>query len=187
MKPFRLSSWDRAQLRLLRLLGIVLGLMDDLLHVQWGERILTRMAARWQSRLAQLDQELEDLAQERHDADLKAQALSVYAAALYLGRRQMAHGELTFDPSQPRDEEILDATIELLVKERLAAIETVEVEPGRYTYTLEPDWVAIRACLSVALDHSKTGNDDWLREGLEFIDEALLPETGESATESYQE
>ncbi|MGC9333337.1 MAG: hypothetical protein ACP5JJ_04260 [Anaerolineae bacterium] len=187
MNPIRLSFWDRAQLRLLRLLSLWLGFMDELFHVRWGERLLSRMAARWQSQLAQLDQALEELAQERRDTDLRAQALSIYAAVLYLGRRRLARGELSFDPSEPRDGEVLDATIELLVKEHLAAIETVEVEPERYTYTLEPDWLAIRARLAAALECSKAEDSDWLREGLEFIDAALLPETGESATEAYQE
>jgi hypothetical protein len=57
--PIRLSFWDRAQLRLLRLQSLWLGLMDALFHVQWGERLLSRMAARWQSQLAQLREGLE--------------------------------------------------------------------------------------------------------------------------------
>jgi hypothetical protein len=164
-----------------------LGIVDALLHVQWGAKILSRMAARWQLQLARLDQALEDLEKERRDADLQAHALSMYAAALYLGRRRLARGELIFDPSDPRDEEVLDASIDLLVKERLADIETQEVGKGRYTYRLEPDWLAIRACLAAALDQANPESDDWLREGLAFIDDALLPEIGERVPKLYQE
>lgn len=187
MNPIHLSFWDRVQLRLLRVLSLVLGIVDALFHVRWGERALSRLAARWQSQLAQLDQALEELAQERRDTDIRAQALSIYAAVLYLGRRRLARGELTFDPSEPRDEDLLDATIELLVKEHLATIETVEVEPERYTYTLEPDWLAIRAHLAAALECFKAEDSDWLREGLEFIDAALLPGPGERVPNPYQE
>jgi len=182
-----LSLWDRVQLRLLRLLSILLGVVDELFHVQWGQKILSKMAARWQSQLDRLDQALEDLDKERRDADMQAQALSIYAAALYLGRRRLARDELLFDPSDPRDEELLDASIELLVKERLADIETTEIGDGRYTYRLDPDWLAIRARLSAALEQAAPESDDWLREGLKFIDEALLPEIGERAPKLYQE
>lgn len=187
MNAMYLSFWDRVQLRLLRALSILLGIVDQLLHVQWGERILSKMAARWQLQLAQLDQALEDLEQERHNADLQAQALSMYAAALYLGRRRLAQGELLFDPSDARDEEVLDASIELLVKERLADIETQEIGDGQYTYRLEPDWLAIRAYLAAALETAGPESDDWLREGLAFIDDALLPEIGERVPTPYQE
>jgi hypothetical protein len=187
MNSMHLSFWDRVQLRLLRVLSILLGLVDELFHVQWGEKVLSKIAARWQSQLAQLDQALEDLAEERRDADLQAQALSIYAAALYLGRRRLAHGELLFDPSDPRDEEVLDASIELLVKERLADIETKEIGAGQYTYSLEPDWLAIRARLSAALEQADPESDDWLREGLRFIDDALLPEIGARVPKPYQE
>jgi len=118
---------------------------------------------------------------------MQAQALSIYAAALYLGRRRLARDELLFDPSDPRDEEVLDASIELLVKERLADIETKEIGDGQYTYRLDPDWLAIRARLSAALEQAAPESDDWLREGLKFIDEALLPEIGERAPKLYQE
>jgi hypothetical protein len=187
MNPVYLSFWDRVQLRLLRLLSLVLGIIDELFHVQWGEKILSRMAARWQLQLARLDQALEDLEKERRDTDLQAHALSMYAAALYLGRRRLARGELLFDPSDPRDEEVLDASIDLLVKERLADIETKEIGEGQYIYRLEPDWLAIRACLSAALDQADPESDDWLREGLAFIDDTLLPEIGEGTPKSYQE
>jgi hypothetical protein len=182
-----LSFWDRIQLRLLRVLSIVLGLVDKLFDVEVGEKILSRLAARWQSQLAQLDQALEDLAKERRDADLKAQALSIYAAALYLGRRRLARGELLFNPTDAHDEEVLDASIELLVKERLADIEPKEVGAGRYTYRLDPDWLAIRARLSAALEETGAENDDWLRDGLRFIDDALLPEIDERVSKPYQE
>jgi hypothetical protein len=168
-------------------LSILLGMVDALLHVQWGERILSKMAARWQLQLAKLDQALEDLQQERHNADVQAHALSIYAATLYLGRRRLARGELLFDPSDPRDEEVLDASIELLVKERLAEIETQETGDEQYIYRLEPDWLAIRASLAAALDQANSESDDWLREGLVFIDDALLPEIDERAPKPYQE
>lgn len=179
MRPMTLSFWDRVQLRMLRLLSILLGIVDEVFHVQWGERVLSKMAARWQLQLARLDQALEDLAKERRNTDIQAHALSMYAAALYLGRRRLARGELLFDPSDPRDEEVLDASIELLVKERLADIETQEIGDGQYTYRLEPDWLAIRACLAAALDQADPESDDWLRDGLAFIDDALLPEIGD--------
>ena len=65
-----------------------------------------------------------------------------------------------------------------LVKERLAAIESEQIEPGHYVYHLEPDWSAIRARLSDAAGQTDPEMADWFRQGLEFIDDAFLSEAG---------
>jgi hypothetical protein len=164
------------QLILLRLLGTVLRLVDELLHVDWGERLLGRLAGSWQTQLAELDIALAALEKERLRLHVQAETLAIHVAAIYLGRRSLAHEELRFDPANPRDEETLDASIDLLVKERLAAIESEQVEPGHYVYHLEPDWVAIRARLSTAASQAEPEMADWFRQGLEFIDGAFLSE-----------
>lgn len=168
-----LSFWDRAQLRLLRLLTVCLAVVDSLFHVRWGERLLERMASRWQAQLLALDESLARLETERQQIELLAEALSIHAAALYLGGRWLARGELRFDPADCRDEEVLDASIDLLVRERLAAVESEEVDSGQYIYHLEPDWPAIRARLAEAAAQADGETAAWLREGLAFIDEAL--------------
>jgi hypothetical protein len=170
-----LSLWGhQAQLRLLRLVTVTLSLVDRLLNVQWGKRFLDRLADRWQVRAAELDQALARLEEERARLRAQAEALSIHAAAIYLGSRTLAHNELRFDPSDPRDEEMLNASIDLLVKERLASIRTEETEPACYVYHLEPDWVAIRARLSTAAKHAEPEIAEWFREGSSFIDEAFL-------------
>jgi hypothetical protein len=153
-----------------------LALADGLLRVRWGERLLERLAHRWQARLAHLDETLAELEQERSRLNLQTEALALYAAALYLGGRSLARDELRFDPAESQDEETLDASIELLVKERLAAISTEEIEPGRYIYHLDPDWVAIHARLTEATRHAEPDVAAWFDEGLRFIDESFLPE-----------
>jgi len=65
MSPPRASLRDRVQLRLLRMLSVSLALIDSLLGVSWGERLLERLAARWQARLAQIDADLAALERER--------------------------------------------------------------------------------------------------------------------------
>ena len=169
--------WDRAQLTLLRWLAATLALTDKLFNVRWGERLLENLARRWQTQLVRLDETLAELEQERHRLQVQTEALALHAAALYLGGRSLARDELRFDPANPGDEKTLDASIDLLVKEKLAAIETEEVEPGRYVYHLEPDWVAIRARLAEATRHAEPDMADCFREGLRFIDEAFLSET----------
>jgi hypothetical protein len=176
MMPKSLSFWVQTELALLRLLTAALGLVDGLFNVGWGERLLERMAGRWQARLVQLDASIAALEQERHRLQSHAEALAVHAAAIYLGGRSLTHDELVFDPADPRDEEILDASIEILVKGRLAAIETEEIEKGHYVYCLEPDWIAIRDRLAEAAEDSEADIADWLREGLAFIDETFLSE-----------
>ena len=104
----------------------------------------------------------------------QAEALAIHAATIYLGGRSLARDELLFDPADPHDEEILDATIDLLVKERLAAIEAEEIGERRYVYRLDPDWVAIRARLVRATDQAEPEVADWFRESLKFIDESFL-------------
>ncbi len=171
-----LSWWDQAELLLLRLFSRVLGLLDGLLNVQWGERLLDRLAHRWRGQLGQLDAALAQLDVERQQLQAQAEALSLHAAAVYLGGRLLARGELCFDPADAHDDEILDATIDLLVKERLAEIDAQEVQAGHYVYHLAPDWAAIRARLTTVAERSDPQVNDWLREGIKFIDEALLSE-----------
>ena len=171
--------WDRMQLTLLRLLGGALSFVDEVFCVDWGERLLGRMAGGWQARLAELDRALASLEEERYRLHLQAEALALHVAALYLARRSLVHEELRFDPADPRDEETLDASIDLLVKEHLAAIESEQIEPGHYVYHLEPDWSAIRARLSGAASQADPDMADWLLQGLEFIDDEFLSEAGD--------
>jgi hypothetical protein len=174
MNSHYLPLRDRIQLALLRLLSVVLGTVDHLFHVRWGERLLGRMASRWEVRLAQLDEALSLLEQERRRLHGQAEALAIQATVIYLGGRSLAHDELLFDPADPHDEEILDAIIELLVKEQLAAIEMQEIEPERYIYRLEPNWPVIRNRLAEAAEEADPAIGEWLRDGLTFIDETFL-------------
>lgn len=180
MNSKSLSFWDQAQLLLLRLLSLVLALVDSLLHVRWGARLLDRLTSRWQVQLAELDDALARLEQERQQMQslaevlaIQAEALSIQAAVIYLARRRRTHDELRFDPAIPHDEETLDAIIDLLVKARLATVETQEIEPEHYIYHLEPDWPAIRQRLADAADQATPEFAEWFYEGIQFIDEAL--------------
>jgi hypothetical protein len=174
MNPQLLPTWNHLHLALLRVLSAGLGLVDRLLNVRWGERYLEQLANRWQAQLAQLDETLAFLEVERKQLQGQAEALAIHAATIYLGGRSLARDELLFDPADPHDEEILDATIDLLVKERLAAIEAEEIGERRYVYRLDPDWVAIRARLVRATDQAEPEVADWFRESLKFIDESFL-------------
>ncbi|MFC2029719.1 hypothetical protein ACFLWA_03215 [Chloroflexota bacterium] len=169
--------WDRVQLALLRWLATILALADQLFNVHWGERLLESLASRWQAQLAELDDNLAHLEEERQRLHLQTEALAIHAAALYLGGRSLARGELRFDPADPQDDRTLDAAIDLLVKESLAAVETEEIEPRCYVYHLEPDWVAIRARLAEATRQAEPQLADWFGESLRFIDEAFPSET----------
>ena len=175
MNSTRLTFWDRAQLFLLRLLSIGLGLLDRLLRIDWGERVLDRMSRRWEEQLDQLDATLAHLEQEREQIQAQSEALAIHAAAIYLAGRSLTQETLRFDPALSKDDEILDATIDLLVKQRLASIETEEVEAGRFVYTLEPDWAAILAKLRDAADQSDPEVAEWFQEGIRFIAEEFLP------------
>jgi hypothetical protein len=174
MNPTALSFWHRTQLILLRLLSISLGWIDSLLNVHWGERLLNRLSSRWQMRLEQLNVTLADLEKERYQIQRQAEALALQAATIYLGGRSLIHNELRFDPSIAHDEEMLDASIDLLVKQRLAAIESVETEPGHFVYYLDPDWSAIHRRLSAAADQADPDSAEWFLEGIHLIEEALL-------------
>lgn len=173
MNSKSLSFWDQTQLLLLRLLSLVLGLVDSLFHVRWGARLLDRLTNRWQAQLVELDDALARLEQERQQMQALAETLSIQAAAIYLAGRRLTHDELRFDPAIPHDEETLDATIDLLVKARLATVETHEIAPDRYVYYLEPDWPAIRRRLADAADQAAPEFAEWFHEGIRFIDEAL--------------
>ncbi len=187
MMPNHLSAWDKLQLRFLRLLVTVLGTVDGMLNVHWGERLLEHLAGRWQSQLIELDEAMESLKGERDLLQRQAEALALHSAAVYLGGRRMTRDELVFDPSDPHDEEILDASIDLLVKARLAAIEPEQIKEGVYVYHLEPDWVGIRTRLEEAMTEAEPDVADWIREGLVFIDEAFLsapaPDTGNQTSQ----
>ena len=169
------SVWDRLELRAIRLTTIGLALFDSLFNVDWGERLLERRSDRWRARLVGLQEEMDRLEAERSRVQKQAEALALYAATIYLGGRSLAHHELRFDPADPHEEEILDATVDLLVKTRLAAIEDREAEPGRHIYYLEPDWAAIRARLAEAMGEAEPQAAELYRESLAFIDEALFP------------
>ncbi len=174
MNPAPLSFWDRTQLVFLRMLSSSLGWVDRLLNVRWGEHLLDRISGRWQTRLDQLSVALADLETERLQIQMQAEALAIQAATIYLGGRSLLYNELRFDPAVPHDEELLDASIDLLVKQRLAAIESEEIEPGHFVYILEPDWPAIHHRLSAAADQADPDSAEWFREGIRLIDEAIL-------------
>ena len=178
MNPSPLSLWEQTQLTLLRFLSIVLGLLDRLFHIHWGEHLLARMSNRWQKRLDQLDETLAHLEKERRRLRLQAEALAIHAATIYLGGRSLARKELRFDPVLPGDEEILDASIALLVKQQLAAIESEEIEPGHFVYHLEPDWAAIYNHLGKVADQAEPETAEWLREGMRFIADNGLLQSG---------
>lgn len=171
MNPMQISLWDRLQLRLLRLLSIGLDLIDGLLGVDWGERLLERLAARWQARLAEIDAALAALEEERALLHLQAEGLALCTAVTHLASRKLARGELCFDSADPHDEKVLDANIDLLVKEQLAAIEVNEVEAGHYLYRLEPDWDRIQTRLEQAASQAGPETASWLREGLRLIEQ----------------
>ena len=191
MTSTRLTFWDRAQLFLLRLLSIGLGIVDRLFRIDWGERLLDRMSRRWEDQLDQLDATLASLEQEREQIQAQSEALAIHAAAIYLAGRSLTQETLRFDPARSHDDEILDATIDLLVKQRLASIETDEVEAGRFVYTVEPDWTAILAQLRDAANQAEPDVAEWFQEGIRFIAEEFLPEVkapGEpSPTNSHEE
>jgi hypothetical protein len=168
-----LPFWDRIELGLIRLAARGLMRVDRLFHVGWGERLLDRASEGWQEQLAALDHALVQLGRERDRLEEQIEALSIHLAALYLGGRQVNRGELRFDPADPREEELLDASIDLLVKKRLAAIEPQEIGYGRYVYLLEPDWKAIRQVLAHAVEQAEPENAEWYREGVRFIDETF--------------
>jgi hypothetical protein len=174
VNPSPLTFWDRAQLTVLRLLSVGLGLLDRLFHVDWGERALGRMSRRWEDQLAKLDEALAHLEQEREELQAQSEALAIHAAAIFLAARNATEGTLRFDPALSHDDEILDATIEILVKQRLASIETIEVGNGEYLYTIEPDWAAILTRLRAAAEQAEPEIADWFQEGTRLIDEALL-------------
>ena len=175
MNSTRLTFWDRAQLFLLRILSIGLGLLDRLFRIDWGERVLDRMSRRWEEQLDQLDATLAHLEQEREQIQAQSEALAIHAAAIYLAGRSLTQETLRFDPALSQDDEILDATIDLLVKQRLASIETEEVEAGRFVYTLHPDWAAILAKLRDVADQADPQVAEWFQEGIRFIAEEFLP------------
>ena len=175
MNSTRLTFWDRAQLFLLRILSIGLGLLDRLFRIDWGERVLDRMSRRWEEQLDQLDATLAHLEQEREQIQAQSEALAIHAAAIYLAGRSLTQETLRFDPALSQDDEILDATIDLLVKQRLASIETEEVDAGRFIYTLEPDWAAILAKLRDVADQADPQVAEWFQEGIRFIAEEFLP------------
>lgn len=178
MNPSPLTFWDRTQLALLRLLSVSLGLVDRIFHVQWGERALGRMSRKWEAQLEELDEILAHLEQEREQVQAQSEALAIHAAAIYLAGRSLAHDELRFDPEISHDDEVLDATIDLLVKQRLASIETEELDEGHFAYTIEPDWSAILTRLRAAADQADPEVAEWFEEGIRFIDEAFVSQAG---------
>ncbi len=170
MRPRSSPARDRLELILLRWLGTTLALVDGLFNVRWRDRVLGRLTERWQAEMNQLEQALTDLREERLRLNRQMEAIAIHTAVIYLAGRQESRNELRFDPADPRDERLLDACIDTLVKERLATIESEESQSGSYIYTLEPDWSAIRGRLAGAADVAQPELADWLREGIRFID-----------------
>ncbi|HSR31940.1 MAG TPA: hypothetical protein VLY63_15360 [Anaerolineae bacterium] len=178
MKSAPLSRWNHTQLAFLRLLTTTLGMVDRLLNIRWGEHLLARMANRWQAQLEQINKRLAQLEDERYHLQSQIEALSIQVATLYLGGRSLTRNELRFDPAVPHDNDLLDASIDLLVKQRLATIESEEIEPGHFVYHLDPAWDAIHKRLRTAADQAEPDTAEWLREGIRFIEESLLPGNG---------
>jgi hypothetical protein len=178
MNPAPSSFFGQAQLALLRLLSIALGLIDRLFNVSWGEKLLERMSRHWQARLEEINRTLADLQAEQDRLQMQTEALAIHAATVYLAGRNLTQDGLRFDPALPRDEEVLDASIETLVKRRLAAIDSEEVEPGHFIYHLEPDWAAIHTRLSAAADQVEPEMAEWFREGMRLAAEALPAQEG---------
>lgn len=178
MNPEKLSLRERVQLFLLRGGTRLLRTVDSLLGVQWGEHQIQQLAVRWSTQISEIDQAIVDLEEERNHVLSQVEALAIQSAAIYLGGRQMTHNKLSFDPSDPHDEEMLDATIELLVKQRLAEVETEQLNKGHYIYHVEPNWSSIRTYLARVAEHADQDVAGWLQEGLEFIDETMLAEAG---------
>ncbi len=165
------SALEHLQLILLRWLSAVLALVDGLFNIRWGERVLVRLMDRWQTELTQIEQALAHLDEERQRLTCQMEAMAIHTAVIYLIGRRQTRNEMCFDPADPREEQLLDACIDTLVKERLATIETREIRSGRYVYALEPDWPAIRARLASAADDAEPELSDWLREGVRLIDD----------------
>jgi hypothetical protein len=176
MNPAPASFRNQAQLALLRLLSITLGWVDRLFNVGWGEQLMRRMARHWQARLEEINKNLAVLEEEQDRLQQQTEALAILAATVYLAGRNRASGGLRFDPALPRDEEVLDASIGLLVKRRLAAIDSEEIAPGHFVYHLEPDWAAIHARLSTAAGQVEPELAEWFREGMGLAAEALPPD-----------
>lgn len=168
-----LSWWDQVQLAFLRWLSFLVLLMDHLFHVRWGEHLIERMAARWQVQLEEVKRNLVRLEGERRQIQTQMDALTLHVAAVSLGERYQARGGLHFDPAEPQDERLLTASIDLLVKQRLAAVSMEEIGPGHYVYHLEPDWGGIRARLAAAAERAEPEIAEWLHEGIRFIEETL--------------
>jgi hypothetical protein len=160
------------------MLSIGLGLLDRLFRVDWGERALGRLSRRWENQLEELDEILAELELEREQLQSQSEALAIHAAAVYLAGRNLSQDKLQFDPAISHDDELLDATIDLLVKQRLASIETEEIDDGRFVYTIEPDWAAIRARLCAAADQAAPEVAEWFQEGIRFIDQACAHQPG---------
>jgi len=141
--------------------------------------LVERQSERWLARLARLEEEVDRLEAERSRVQSQAEALALHAATIYMGGRSLAHHELRFDPADPHEEEMLDATVDLLVKNRLAAIEDREVEAGHHVYYLEPDWGAIRARLAEAMATAEPQAAELYRESVAFIEETFLEGEGD--------
>ena len=136
-----------------------------------GERVVHRLTNRWQRRLDTLDAQLEILQTERRGLEAQAIAIGLQAAVCYLSARSVTQGEICFDPRDPGEEQMLDATIELLVKPRLATIQTLEPAPGRLLYRIEPNWGEIRNSVEELARNAASHEAPWLSECLTFIDQ----------------
>lgn len=174
MNPAPLSGWAQVQIFFLRLLTRLMGATDGLLKVRWGEGVISRLERRWQAQLNHLDEEMAEIKEERRRLERRTEALGLHFAVTYLAGRSLTLGRLTFDPADPHDNEILDATIQLLVIDRLAAIEPEAVGEGRYLYHLEPDWSAIRIRLAQSLPNAHPEIAGGVRQTLTLIDDAFL-------------
>ncbi len=170
----RLSFREQALWTVCRMIAAGLEPFDPMFHGCWGERLLKRLTGRWQNRLDRVEALIHALEQERNRLQQQTEALAIYGAAVYLGSRSLIRNELRIDPTDPREAEILDASIELLVKRQLAAVSVEEGQEGSRVYHLEPDWAAICTRLSDAAEQSESRMAEWFREGIQLIDETFL-------------
>ena len=174
MKMTWLSFREQALWIVCQVIAAGLEPFDRVFHGRWGERLLERLTGRWQNRLDQVKALILALEQERNRLQQQTEAVAIYGAAIYLGSRSLIRNELRIDPADPREADVLDASIELLVKRQLAAVTVEEEQEGGHVYRLEPDWAAICARLSEAAEQSESPMAGWFREGIQLIDETFL-------------
>jgi hypothetical protein len=123
-----------------------------------GTQLVDQELARRQQKIRRLADEITAVNRE---LSVLAEEMALCRLALCLielkarSERDDLDDWLRFAPGNGDGESALDSAIECLVKARLASIDAVPTDSGRFVYRLYPDWQAINAHLSgkpVALD-----------------------------------